>query len=406
MKVLIPTMGTRGDIQPYIALAKELNKSGFKTIIASHPCWKELVEENAVIFYPIGPDVDIEYESSLIRGNAKHWITGVIKTMKFIIKIIENSSKEIKQLCKGVDLVIASHSHIGAAEAEACNLPYISVTLQPDSIPEKLKKYTVFKSFINNIIGLFINPLMVQPYNKIRAKLGLKKVKTFYDLLSPYLNIIPVSPIVYPPNEYWEEKIKVVGYWFLEEDEEYRPSDLLSNFIKSGEPPIILSLGAMGFESIEEKNKLDIFINAIKETGMRGIIQGFNKTIKDYSLPENIISIGSVPHNWLFKQAYCVIHHGGLSTTATALKAGVPSIVIPHVLDQNLWAKKVFELKSGAKPLKSQDLNQEVLIERIKYIKENYRYISDNVRLISRKINNENGLQKTVELIREELNID
>ncbi len=406
MKVLIPTMGTRGDIQPYIAIAKELNKKGFSTIIGSHPCWQELVESYNIIFAPIGPDIDIEYESSCIRNNSKHWIFGVIKTMKFIMKIIENSSTEIKQLCEDVDLVIASHSHIGSAEAEACNLPYISVTLQPDSIPEKLKNKTFFKSIIDRFIGAIVNPLMVRSYNKIRKKLGLKKVKSFDDLLSPYLNIIPISPIVYPPNKYWEEKNRLVGYWFLEEEEEYQPPELLKNFLESDEPPVIISLGAMGFESEEEKNKLKIFINSINETGMRAIIQGFNKTLKNYSLPENIINIGNVPHSWLFKYAYCVIHHGGLSTTATVLKAGVPSIVIPHVLDQNLWAQRVFELEVGAEPLKSKELSQELLIERIKYIKENYKSIFDNVKLISKKINNENGLKKSIELIKEKMSND
>lgn len=160
----------------------------------------------------------------------------------------------------------------------------------------------------------------------------------------------------------------------------------------------------MGFESKEEKNKLDIFINSIKKTEMRAIIQGFNKTLENYSLPDNVISIGNIPHSWLFQHAFCVIHHGGLSTTATVLKAGIPSIVIPHVLDQNIWAEKIFELKSGAEPIKAKELNQELLIERIKYIKKNYKSISNNVKKISRKINNENGLQQTVKLIKEILN--
>jgi UDP:flavonoid glycosyltransferase YjiC (YdhE family) len=88
MKILIPTMGTRGDRQPYIAFAKKLNAEGFTTIIASHPCWQELVESCNIKFSPIGPDIDIQYESSRIRSNSKHWISGVIKTMKFIMRMV------------------------------------------------------------------------------------------------------------------------------------------------------------------------------------------------------------------------------------------------------------------------------------------------------------------------------
>lgn len=401
MKILIPTMGTRGDIQPYIALSKELNKAGFTTIIASHPYWKQLVRNNNIKFSSIGPDIDIEYESSYIRGNSKHWVIGVIRTMKFIIKIIENSSGEILNLCNDVDLVISTHSYIGAAEAEAKNLPYISVTFQPYIIPEKLKNKGIVNNYIKMLTGKIVNPFIVGPYNKIRKRLGLAKVKTLYELLSPDLNVIPVSPTVFPPNKYWENKNKVVGYWLLDEDGEYQPPDTLINFINSGEPPIIISLGAMGFESKEEKSKLDIFINSIKKTGMRAIIQGFNKTLKNYTLPDNVISIGSAPHSWLFKHAFCVIHHGGLSTTATALKAGIPSIIIPHVLDQHVWAKRVFELKSGAEPIRYKELDVEVLVDRINYIKRNYNNLSNNLKMVSRKINDENGLQHTVKLIKE-----
>lgn len=358
MKILIPTMGTRGDIQPYIALSRKLMDSEFEVTIATHPCWKGLIESYNVHFVPLGPDIDIEYETAYIRGKSKNWIIGLIRTMKFVFKIIDKSTFEIKDLCSDVDLVIASHSNIGATEAEASGVPYISVTLQPDVIPKKLEKKNKIKVVLDKLIGALINPLMVGPYNKLRKIHGLKKISNFDQLLSPLLNIVPISPLIYPPNKSWEEKNKVVGYWFVDESMNYKPTDLLMDFIKSGPPPIIISLGAMGFESKEEKPKLDILINSINKTKMRAIIQGFNRTLENYQLGENIIAIGNVPHTWLFKHGYCIIHHGGMSTTATSIYSGVPSIVIPHITDQYFWAKMVYKLKLGPRPIPSKDLRR------------------------------------------------
>lgn len=400
MKILIPTMGTRGDIQPYIALSRKLMNSGFEVIIATHPCWKGLIESYNVKFIALGLDIDIEYETAYIRGKSKNWIIGMIRTMRFVFKIIEKSTFEIKELCSDVDLVIASHSNIGVIEAEASGVPFISVTLQPDVIPKKLEKKSKIKVGLDKLIGALINPLMVGPYNKLRKIHGLKKISSFDQLLSPLLNIVPISPLICPPNNFWEEKNKVVGYWFVDVSINYTPDDLLRNFIKSGPPPIIISLGAMGFEIKEEKRKLDILINSINKTKMRAIIQGFNKTLENYELGENIIAIGNVPHTWLFKYGYCIIHHGGMSTTATAIYSGVPSIVIPHITDQYFWANRVYELKVGPKSIPSKDLSEDTLVNAINVVKNNYEQYSNSAKVLSEKIKVENGLDNAVELIK------
>jgi len=399
MKILMPTMGTRGDVQPYIALAIKLNASGYETIIATHPCWKNLIQSYNINFIPIGPNIDIEYETAQIRGNSKNWILGLIRTMKFVFKIIEESTHEIKKLCSDVDLVIASHSNIGATEAEASGIPFISVTLQPDVIPKKLQKKSKVKFLLGRIIGKLINPFMVGPYNKLRKIHGLDKVNSFDELISPLLNVVPISPFMFPSYKFWEEKNKIVGYWLVDENKEYCPSEQLSKFLSDGSPPIIISLGAMGFESGEEKAKLDIIINSINKSNMRAIIQGFNKTLINYKLTENIIAIGSIPHEWLFKHGYCIIHHGGMSTTATVIYAGIPQIVIPHITDQFYWAAKVYELNLGPKPIHSKDLSEATLIEALNRVKNNYEQFSNSSKLLSNEIQTEKGLDKTVELI-------
>ena len=99
MKTIIFTMGTRGDIQPYIYLARALKKNGHDVKLGSHPCWRKLIEESGISFLPVGPDIDIEMEAAVIRGKSSNAALSMLKTMNFIFKIIQNSTNEIYEAC-------------------------------------------------------------------------------------------------------------------------------------------------------------------------------------------------------------------------------------------------------------------------------------------------------------------
>ena len=146
-----------------------------------------------------------------------------------------------------------------------------------------------------------IGKQMAKPYNKIRKVYGLAPVKSSDEIMSQKLNLIPISKYVLERNPYWEDHHILTGYWY-EEDTDYTPDEKLVQFLENGEKPVILALGAMSFEDTSEKDKLDMFVNAFQRAGCRAIIQGFQKTLKDYDLPETMIACGSVPHSWLFGQ--------------------------------------------------------------------------------------------------------
>lgn len=393
-RIVVFTMGTRGDIQPYIYLAQALIKAGYEVTVGTHPCWGNLVTESGVKFIPIGPDIDIEYEAAVIRGTTKNPMLSMLKTMKFVFNIIDSSSKEVYEACKDKELVIVSHSQIGATEAEALKIKTISVTLQTEMIPEIKKR----KTLKDKIFAAIINPQMVKPYNKIRKRYNLPKVTSMDKVMSANLNLIPISHYIKKENPNWGCNNKVVGYWYGSE-ENYEPDERLKKFLEEGSKPIILALGAMSFESKEEKEKLDIFVNAFKHTKMRAIIQGFNKSLVNYQLPESMISVGAIPHSWLFKQGYCVIHHCGFGTSASAMIYGIPSIPIPHILDQFIFAEEIYKLNAGVKPIKSKELNTTRLIGAIEELKSNYEEISKCVTALSEKMIQEKGLETAVELI-------
>lgn len=393
-KIAMFTMGTRGDIQPYIFLSRELIRNGYDVTLGSHPCWKNLVEEAGIHFEPIGPDIDIDKEAAIIRGKTSNPALSMLRMMNFVFKIIHNSTHQIFEVCKGKDLIIVSHSQMGATEAEVLGIPTINVTLRKEMIAEKLKP----QSFWNKLIGQVIGKQVAKPYNKIRKVYGLKPIQSSDEIISRKLNLIPISKHVLERNPYWEEQHILTGYWY-EDEENYVPDEKLAAFLASGEKPILLALGAMSFEEESEKEKLDMFVNAFSRTGYRAIIQGFQKTLQNYELPETMISCGSVPHSFLFKHCLFVIHHCGFGTAAATMIYGIPSIPVPHVLDQMGFAMQLYDINVATKPLKSKDLNESSIYEAILDMQSNFEEKKKNAELISAKIKEEGGVEEAVRLI-------
>ena len=398
-KIAMFTMGTRGDVQPYIYLSKGLMKAGFDVTLGTHPCWRDLVESFGVHFEPVGPDIDIEEETSIIRGKSPNAMMSLLKTMNFIMKIIEGASNEVYEICKGKDLIIVTHSQMGAVEAGVLGIPKVNVTLQTEMIGEKLRK----QKFSEKIIGGFIAKQAAKPTNKIRKLYGLKPVKSADEEMSDKLNLIPMSKYVVDRNPYWEAKNVITGYWY-DEEEEYTPDDKLKAFIENGEKPIVLALGAMSFEAEADRKRLDMFVNAFKKTGQRAVIQGFQKTLENYELPDSMIAVGSIPHSWLFRQAKCVIHHCGFGTTAATMIYGVPSIPVPHVLDQLGFAMQLEKKDVATKYIKAKELSEQTIIDAIEELNSTYAVKKRNAETISEKISTEHGVETAVRLIEEKMN--
>lgn len=393
-KIAMFTMGTRGDVQPYIFLSKELIKTGYDVTLGSHPCWRSLIEASDIPFVPIGPDIDIEQEAAIIRGKTPNPMLAMLKTMNFVFKIIQNSSHEIYAVCKGKDLIIVTHSQMGATEAEALGIPTVNVTLQKEMIAEKLKPMTLKDKIIGGLIG----KQMAKPYNKIRKGYHLKPVKSSDEIISRKLNLIPLSKYVVERNPYWEEHNILTGYWY-DDETEYEPDGKLKTFLEQGEKPVILALGAMSFEEKAEKEKLDLFVHALNQASCRAIIQGFQKTLQDYELPDTMIACGSVPHSYLFRQGAFVIHHCGFGTTAAAMIYGIPSIPVPHILDQMGFAMQLSNADVATKPLPSKNLSEQSIYKAIMEMKSSYAEKKKNAEILSEKIRSEGGVKEAVRLI-------
>lgn len=397
----MPTIGSRGDVQPYISLAVELQDRGHQVQVATHPCMRSLVEFYNIPFAPIGPDIDIGFEAAAIRDRASNFMTGMIRVMKFSFAMLEQSHADLLELAKKTDVVIVSHTAAGSIEADELNKPKISITLHPQAIPDSNPEEPAIRKLVGSLAGWSMGFFMRRPLDKIRRKVGVEPMGQ-EGITSKLLNLIPISPHVFEPNPFWEARHKITGYWFSEPPFDWIPPVDLAAFLKKGEAPVVISLGAMALDGRDMKEAASLTVDALQQLGLRAVIQGWDGVMKGQSLPEQIIHIGSVPHTYLLKYASCLVHHGGFGTTAAAFRAGIPAVIIPHIIDQYIWGQKVFELGVGPKPVPRNKLTMEALSAALDQAVNNSD-IHKKANDLGKLVRSERGLQNALRMIEEAL---
>ena len=397
MKFIIPTIGTRGDVQPYIALALGLIHRNHSVTLATHPCMRTLVESYGIPFAPMGPDIDIGYEAAKIRGRSKNWILGFKRVMDFSFSMLEQSYADLLPLCQQADVVIISHSAAGSMEADKLDMPRVSVTLMPQAIPVKDPKASWISRLVMKAAGAGMGWMMTRPLDSIRRRNGLPPMGP-YGITSPVLNLVPISPMIEKPNPLWEPRHKMTGYWFAPSPETWNPPEELVRFLGDGEPSLVVSRGAMSLSGDDTLEAARITLEALRQTGTRAIIQGWDEALKQSTLPSTVYPAGSIPHEWLLPRSAGIMHHGGFGTTAAGFKAGVPSIVIPHIIDQYIWGNKVAELGVGPKPIPRTKLTVKTLTTAIEATKDNT--IRKNAATLGEKIRSEpDGVETAIQWI-------
>ena len=400
MNILIPTIGSRGDVQPFIALAQGLANAGHNATLASHPGMKTLVESHGVRFVPIGPDIDLAGEVAAIRRKARNTAMGLIQGMRFGFEMLERSHDDILALCRQADLVVVPAAiAAGKNEAELSKKPTLSVTLMPWAIPWSDPERPILKRIAFSAIDGFAHLITTGPLNRIRKRQGLPPVGK-EGFTSKSLNLIPVSPAVYSPNPLWDPNHRLVGYWFADPPADWEPPAELLVFLDNGPAPILISLGAMILGEDDALESASLFADAIQGAGVRAIIQGWEAGIKQKSLPPNICASGPVPHSWLLPRCTGFVHHGGYGNTAAGLRAGVPALVIPHIADQFYWGQRVHELGVGPQPIRRVKLESRGLAASLVELVEN-ETMRDKAAALGEQIRSENGIDNAVRLIEE-----
>lgn len=404
--VTILCSGSRGDIQPYIALAQQIQKLGIKVRIAAGKSFGGFVEGYGVGFYPLSADqnsVDVDPKLLEAAGNS----TNVLKMFSAFGKMKKYARlmvDEMYEACKDSDLVIYHPGcTIGYFAAEKLNIPSVMASPFPML---KTKQVASVVAYGKTKIPVGLSYTMIQNMLWMASKTGIKsfwKEKfgklpenfsiPFERVDEKHPSVVSCSEYVFPRPTDWNDNIHQYGYWFTEEKDGYVPPKELGDFLESGEKPIYFGFGSM-FNEKEKEKFLEIIKASLEGTGRRAIICGMGKV---ENLPENILAIGAVPHTWLFKRCSAVCHHGGAGTSAAGFAAGVPSIIVPFSNDQFAWAHRSYDLGVGAKPIYKNELSAEKLKNAIDYALS--EKVVSNAEKLGKNISTENGAAECVKII-------
>jgi len=368
MRIVIIAPGSRGDVEPYIALGKGLKKAGHDIRLISHVNFAELVNSKGLEFWPVDVDVQGIAQSSEMRerlggGN-------FLKVLSQMAKEAELGALEAVKVgmsaCQGMDLILTGLAglYIGLALAEKLELPLVQAYYIPFT-PTRLYPSFLLPQIpirlggsMNRLTYHLARQVMWQGFrsadNKVRNKeLNLPSAPFWGPYNSKSTRDNPIlygfSPSVIPQPPDWEKYIHITGYWFLEPDENWTPPQPLVDFLQGGPPPVYIGFGSMSNSKPEETTNL--VVKALAQTNQRGIILAGWGGLHTEDLPSTVFAVESVPFSWLFPRMAAVVHHGGAGTTAAGLRAGVPSVVVPFFGDQPFWGSRVAELGVGPAPI-------------------------------------------------------
>ncbi len=376
------TAGSRGDVQPYIALGLGLQARGHTARLATHLLYADWIRGYGLEFAPVEGDPLAAFQ----QAHGRDWVeTGrdggdfLRGFHRFIDPLLHQATADTLNACAGTDMVLFSGVafYVTYSAAEKLGLPFVQAYLQPINptrefpsviYPTRRQGGAIY-NYATHAIGGYRIWLRLRPVlNTIRREiLGLRPMPLLGPFPDMFLRQLPVvhgySPTLLPKPRDWSEALAVPGFWFLDEDG-YAPPPQLSGFLASGPPPVYVGFGSMTGNDPERLTRLTL--DAVARSGQRAVLLSGWAGLAAGDLPPNVLKLDSVPHGWLFPRMAAIGHHGGVGTTHEALRAGRPQVIAPFFGDQPFWADRVYGLGVSPPPLHQAELTAEGLAAAIR----------------------------------------
>ena len=410
MNIGIFTYGTRGDVQPYIALALGLMNKGHEVILAAPENFETLVKNYGVSFHPLYGNV--EEGMNTPAGQAVLKTENTISLMKYFFKTLNEQKIPIrKSYLDGfakVDFIIANSAtlQITSAIAEKQNKKLAISYFMPPVVPTGEFPLGDFDFFdfpwynkqTYKLAHFFYWKFLKQQTNEFRLELGLRPLKesliAYYEERKP-LDLYCFSPSLIPQPKDWDENHKITGFLTVPEKQQTIKRDsALELWLAQGEKPIYMGFGSNGVGNTEKF--IEIIKAVLVNTNERILFCTGWALFNSMPAHPNLFVTKYINHNLYLPQCKLGIFHGGAGTLAAMLRNALPVIIISFYTDQPTWGKIVERKKIGAH-IRVKKLSYEKLLSAIKYVQT--AEVLKNVEIISAEINNENGLERAVDEI-------
>lgn len=418
LTVVCLTIGSRGDVQPYISLCKELLKEGHKPRIATHAEFEPWVRKHGIDFAPVDGN-----PAELMRICVEHgmFTYGFMKEANSKFRgWLDDVCSSAWRACQGADVLIESPSAMaGIHIAEALEIPYFRAFTMPWT---RTRAYPHAFSVLEKKMGGGYNSITYITFDAIfwtaissqinkwrRRELGLQNTSQAKMQANSRPFLYNFSPHVVPPPLDWPDWIRVTGYWFLDEADTYEPpADLLAFIMQARNDKKKLVYIGFGSIVIDDPAALTrTVVDSVLKADVRCVLsKGWSDRLetKDASKPEiplppEVFQIQAAPHDWLFKQMDAAVHHGGSGTTGASLRAGIPTMIKPFFGDQYFFAQRVEDLGVGVWLKK---VNTSVFSRALWEVTNSQRMIV-KAKVLGQKIRKDNGAQVAIQTIYREL---
>jgi rhamnosyltransferase subunit B len=345
-RIVVTTIGSLGDLHPKIAIALELRKRGHDVVFATHKEYQSKIEALGFEFGRIHPDNAVDDPQEIAR--LMDLKTGTEYLIRQVLcPSLRQMYSDLMQCAKDADFIFAGEAVYAARlVAEKLGIPWASSALAPIAFFSAydppvlppfpfLAKLRRFGAIANQGVINFaklVSKSWGEPVHQLRRELGLPALKGnpfIDDKFSPYLTIALFSPVLAKPQLDWTANTVISGFTFYDGSTELIPE--LQQFLEAGAPPIVFTLGSAAV--VDPGNFYQESAEAAKQLNRRAVLL-IGKNTQPENLFQDIIAVNYAPYSQIFPRACAIVHQGGIGTTAQALRAGHPTVVMPYSHDQ------------------------------------------------------------------------
>jgi sterol 3beta-glucosyltransferase len=380
MRVLLLTLGSRGDIEPFIALGVALRSAGHEATLCASRHFAAVIEGHGVSYAPMDDGFFELLQSPAGRdGLARSGsLLGMLSTALRLMRQVGPMQLQIQRDCWAAalacrpDLIVHHLKIMGAPDiAEQLGVPAVLVPLVPGVEPTAARPCPLLPPWPDRLVGVagrragyrLVNRLAIRfgtgPVQRWRRECGLPPRSPAVDLRHdakgrPVLLLHAHSESLLPRPDDWPAHAVATGFWRLPRDTDWQPPPALQAFLDAGPPPVYV-----GFGSMAGRNPADLaqrVVEALRLAGLRGVLaRGWGGLVAD-ALPAHVHLIDEAPHDRLLPLMAAAVHHGGAGTTAAGLYAGLPTVICPFFGDQPFWGHVVHQAGLGPAPVPQRGL--------------------------------------------------
>jgi len=412
--VALLTYGSRGDVEPFVALGVGLARAGHAVRLIGPAPYRNLVEDRGVSFFPLEGDPD-RLARAFADTAGLSWPRMVASMIEYVRPLAAAVFRSALDATTGADIIVHSFlmTDAGHTIARLRGLPDVSAQLFPVFLPTSAFPSPAFPDLplgpfyrrathvVTTAVFRFGGRLL---YRRIQAENpGLPNLAPWpfgpsRPLRPPVL--FAYSPNVLPLPPDWPPGASVTGYWHLKPLEGWDPPADLRRFLEADPPPIYFGVGSMKTSRLS--GLVQLVVRSLQMTGQRAVLGVPRDALDGLVEPDRVCCAEGVPHEWLFPRTRLVVHHGGAGTTGAAIRSGVPNTAVPFGADQAFWARRICELGLGPAAPPALRLTAEGLARVIDRALTDPSF-RDRARTLGESVRQEDGVAAAVRIIEEQL---